>query len=426
MFHPNIEAAIAFCIGAFITAFLAKRVISFRNRRSIAIQHKCQELTSFQEPVSFWASAAHGTMGALFTSFRHLRLRGDALDDVIFPRFLKYGYTHRVQDWGFDRLWTADPENIQVLLKENFAHYNKGSWLRNGFSPVVTGGLVSSDGEQWKKSRKRVAPHFTGSHIADVSTLEPHMQAIFNEFAPDDASGWTKELDIWKICSSFSMGSTVDFVFGSSPGSPSYLADNLRNDSGKLSIMDSLSTCLLGGLMRFRAGPLYWLVNPNGFKAACLATKTFASGYVKQAIHRRDNDILQFHEKQKQLVFVDAMANCIDDPVEIRNEAITLLFGGQESTGGLMAFTLILLSRHEEVFSKLRTDILAQFGENGPITARGILKLPYLRWVLNETLRLYTIFPVLTRQANQDTVLPTGGGLDSKSPILIPVSNSRN
>ena len=46
--------------------------------------------------------------------------------------------------------------------------------------------------------------------------------------------------------------------------------------------------------------------------------------------------------------------------------------------------------------------------------------MKYLRSIINESQRLYPIVPSNSREALHDTTLPRGGGLDGRSPILVP------
>jgi cytochrome P450 len=374
------RTALALTIGSLLLYLLTSAIRTMHHRKALTAQYGCEPVPSFREPFSLFSTSHSPTI--------------DSLDDIVFPRFRKHGYTHlRTTKWGLSKLWTAAPENIQAIHKGKFTDYQKVWTWKPSFSPVISGegggGLIISDGEAWRKSRRAVAPLFRGSHVTDVAALETHVQAIFEEFG-DSESGWTKELDVWKVCSAFSMGSTVDFLFGANSNTKDYLPDG--PDKNKRSVVDVFSKVLRGGLLRFKADALYWTVYPKGFTEVCQAARSFTDGFIAEAIYRRDTNSPHVHECNKHPLFLDAMVKSVSSR-EVRDEAITLLFAGQESTSGLLSFALILLSRHKDVFTRLRADILMKFGKNGSVTQEGILKVEYLRWVLNETLRLYGKLP---------------------------------
>ncbi|SDK15602.1 cytochrome P450 [Streptomyces indicus] len=97
------------------------------------------------------------------------------------------------------------------------------------------------------------------------------------------------------------------------------------------------------------------------------------------------------------------------DEVNIRNQVITFLVAGHETTSGALSFALYYLARHPEVLARARAEADAVWGPPGELppdpSFEQIPKLRYVRRVLDEALRLWPTAPAYGRQAREDTVL---------------------
>ncbi|CAH0382195.1 unnamed protein product [Bemisia tabaci] len=91
---------------------------------------------------------------------------------------------------------------------------------------------------------------------------------------------------------------------------------------------------------------------------------------------------------------------------QIRDEVITILIGGQETTAGENSFALFLLALHQEVQEKLYAEMEDIFGDDSrPPTYEDLQRMTYTECVIKETMRLYPSLPVIVRQAEKDTIL---------------------
>ncbi|AEW93437.1 MULTISPECIES: cytochrome P450 [Streptomycetaceae] len=87
-------------------------------------------------------------------------------------------------------------------------------------------------------------------------------------------------------------------------------------------------------------------------------------------------------------------------PREIRGEFLVLLFAALETTSTTLAWALYEIATHPRVAARLADEVDAVL-RDGPATYDGLQRMPYLRQVLHETLRLHppTLFTRRTRHA---------------------------
>jgi cytochrome P450 len=117
--------------------------------------------------------------------------------------------------------------------------------------------------------------------------------------------------------------------------------------------------------------------------------------------------------------------------VNIRQQILTFLIAGHETTSGALSFALYYLSRHPEIFAAARAEVDDVWGRNTAGSNTGgrdapsfaqVPKLRLVRRILDETLRLWPTAPAFAREARQDTVI--GGTYPMKTGdwvlVLIP------
>jgi cytochrome P450 len=108
------------------------------------------------------------------------------------------------------------------------------------------------------------------------------------------------------------------------------------------------------------------------------------------------------------------------DPVNIRNQAITFVVAGHETTSGALSFALYYLTRHPELLERARAEVDAVWGDREPAFA-DVAKLRYVRRVLDEAMRLWPTAPGYSREAREDVVL--GGTLRMRKGdwVIVPL-----
>ncbi|RPD56624.1 cytochrome P450 [Lentinus tigrinus ALCF2SS1-7] len=102
----------------------------------------------------------------------------------------------------------------------------------------------------------------------------------------------------------------------------------------------------------------------------------------------------------------------------IKQNLLTFLIAGHETTSGMLTFTLYFLLKNPEAMRKLREEVDTKLGDR-PMGVHDVNKFPYLLAVMRESLRLGPTAPIRTVTPVEDTVL--GGKYPVEKDVTIIV-----
>lgn len=295
--------------------------------------------------------------------------------------------------------------------------------------------LVGINIENRQHSRALLRPQFTRGQIADLELEERHVQHLLDRL-PVQSDSWTDTIDVSPLFFNLTLDSATEFLFGHSVNSQILSSkSNEGLDPGTVN-PDSKPNGLSFGKSFDRANEvvvlrsylmdLYFLYCPAEFREDCAKIQEFARYYVNLALAGElqpgTKENVPGSPTETGYVFLQELVKETKDPEMLRSQLLNILLAGRDTTAGLLGWTFYLLSRHPEVYQKLRAVVIETFGEfsnNTTITFESLKSCSYLQHVLSEVLRLHPVVPENSRRAVRNTTLPRGGGEDGTSPIYI-------
>ncbi|CAH2092954.1 unnamed protein product [Euphydryas editha] len=92
---------------------------------------------------------------------------------------------------------------------------------------------------------------------------------------------------------------------------------------------------------------------------------------------------------------------------QLREHIDSITIAGNDTTALVIAYTLVLLGIHQDAQDKVLQEQNSIFGNSKQgATKEDLLKMNYLERVIKETMRLYTVVPIIARNIDSDIYLP--------------------
>lgn len=385
-------------------------------------------LTLFLHPIPLvWLSMFLYTLMIILCHFwRVIKLSGHGHGPPSYP-FIGclvsfYKNRHRLLDWYTELLAesatdtivvhrlgarrtivTANPENVEYMLKTNFNNFPKGRPFTEILGDFLGLGIFNVDGELWRTQRKLVSHEFSTKSLREyvLNTLQEEVEhrllPIMESLA---ASG--QVVDLQDLLRRFAFNVICKVSLGIDRCS----LDPLEPISPLARAFDAASGICAGRA----AAPLFviWKIKRwlgVGSERKLKAAVEEVHDYVTDIIHARKKKM-----DEGEVTGEDLLTRLItaghDDEVT-RDMVISFIMAGRDTTSAAMTWLFWLLSRHPDVERDVVNEIKVVKEERN-IDYESLEELRVLKACLCESMRLYPPVAWDSKHAIADDLLPDG------------------
>ena len=295
----------------------------------------------------------------------------------------RYGQPFGCHTMGGPLVLSGRPEDVRDIFRADPMIFEP--WNTDVLKPVLgSNSVILTSGTKHREYRKLLVPPFHGQR------MRSYAQSMASA-AHDCASKWHEGEDFraYNFTQSVSLEVILDTVFG--------VTDPVVR-SGLKALLPELLNLGNGLPMFFKFLRLPVVPSWRRFTAVRKQTDELIGQLIRDRASSDDrgDDILSM------LLEAEYDDGSRMDELEVRDQLLSILSAGHETTAIAMAWTLYWLHRHPEKLNRLLEDISEQAPTGDP---EALTQIPYLDAVVNESLRIHPVLPDLARKLSQDAEL---------------------
>ncbi|RZC18753.1 cytochrome P450 704C1-like [Glycine soja] len=318
-------------------------------------------------------------------------------------------------------LYTADPRNIEHILKTNFDKYSKGKYNQDIVTDLFGEGIFAVDGDKWRQQRKLASFEFSTRVLRDFSCSVFRRNAAKLVRVISEFSHQGQVFDMQDIL----MRCTLDSIFKVGFGTEL----NCLNGSSKEGSEFMKAFDESNALIYWRYVDPFWKLK-RFLNIGCEATlkrnvkiiDDFVHGVIKtrkaqlalQQEYNVKEDILSrflIESKKDQKTMTDQY---------LRDIILNFMIAGKDTSANTLSWFFYMLCKNplieEKIVQEVRDVSCSCSHESEPnieefvakITDDTLDRMHYLHAALTETLRLYPAVPADGRTAEAHDILPDG------------------
>jgi enediyne biosynthesis protein E7 len=298
----------------------------------------------------------------------------------------EYGDAARLPVGPKELYFFNHPDHAKHVLADNSGNYHKGIGLVHA-RRALGDGLLTSEGDLWRKQRRVVQPAFQSKRIAAQAGVVAQEAAQFVDRLRGHIGG--EPVDVLHELTGLTLGvlgrTLLDAdlgAFDSIGGSFAAVQDQAMFELASLSAVPTWIP--LPRQLRFRRArrDLQRVVD------RLVAERSARSGDHDDVLYRL---IISAGQEPDPRV----------GQQRLRDELVTLLLAGHETTASTLGWTLYLIDRYPQVRERLHDEAVSVLGERLPVF-EDLPRLRYTGMVLEEVMRLFPPVWILPRKAQGD------------------------
>jgi cytochrome P450 len=274
------------------------------------------------------------------------------------------------------------PEYIEHVLLTNHANYRKSHFLRHLLGPLLGEGLLTSEGDVWRRQRRIAAPAFHNRRIgAFIDTMAACTDQMLARWR-----GMEGPFDV----SAAMMALTLDII------SRTMFSADVGAEVEAIRRLTDIVVGLRISLLDLFGFP-EWIPRhqPRPYRAAIAAFEALVARLLAERRRRQDErgDLLAMLLAARDAETGEGMSDR-----QLRDEILTIFLAGHETTANALTWTWYLLARHGDAESRLHEEVDRVLGGRTP-TFADLAELRWTRMVLEEAMRLYPPAHGISRSA---------------------------
>lgn len=317
--------------------------------------------------------------------------------------FKRLGDTFRLHPGiGKPLLFTRNPELAQYVLQKNQKNYYKSEIQTVDLAKYVGYGLLTTNGERWKKQRKLIQPAFHKQQL--VQLLEAVQNAIVTELAKITTD---KPIDIFPVMNDLAFQTVVKALFSGAAN---------EEDVAQLQYITETAQKML--IKELRQPYLHWWFRLSGKTKRNIAFTHSSRDILRRIVDERRKQ----PEKTADLLDMLMEATYEDgthmSEEQLIDEILILFIAGHETTSNTLTFFCELLARNPEVQEKLLEEVSGN--DTSESLMQRIQQSTYANAVINEVMRLYPPVYFIDRVSLEDDVY-NGMHIPKNTSILMSV-----